>query len=79
MIVELIDADNRVVAAGKVGRYSNPEETLVKHLGYKNRCEMTDPYAKDSVIEIDGVRHTLSYVTTEVNSNVVEITFRLNK
>jgi hypothetical protein len=62
----------------RVSRYSTPEESLVKRINeLSNGCKMIDPYAKHSVLKLNGKRMKLSYERIEFDGENELIHFKL--
>jgi hypothetical protein len=64
----------------KVGRYSNPEETLVKcMISLGQKCELLDLYSMNSRILFNGQERFIAYEKTESNNGDVKIYFRMKQ
>lgn len=61
-----------------VGRYSNPEESLVKSLNNMGlKCELLDLYSKSARVLLNGCERFFVYNKTEPNDGDVKIYFNL--
>lgn len=75
--VVLLDAENKEMVTGRIFRYLSPEESIARHLQRSGiKAEILDPYARNTIVNIEGVGRTWEYVRTEFDSEKEVIFFK---
>jgi hypothetical protein len=76
----LLNESGREITSVRVGKYSNPEESLAKLFNDSDLgCEMLDLYSKNSRMKLNGSEYDLCYIKTEFDGTTINIFFKLLK
>jgi serine/threonine protein kinase len=78
--VRLLNSRNETVVAGRVFKYSTPEESLIKHLQQNDvpDCSIIDPYSKNTKVLWNGYETEFLYDNLNFDGQDELITFKLN-
>lgn len=75
----LKNRDGMIIATSRVTRYETPEQALIRAIRSSgDKAELIDPYARESVVELNGVRRCWCYERTRLTDQDAQIDFVLD-